>query len=448
MSAHSSQAVGSPEDRSIVGPLLFLRAGHVLSADSKAPSAPGQVVLAGERIEAVLPADAPLPPGARMIDFGPKASILPGLIDCHAHLSGSRRYQTEGASPYLRAARAARDLLSLIEAGYTSVRDLGSAIAIGLRDAVNEGTLRGPRILAAGPIISQTGGHADLHSYPEAWVKSLDDSLLADGVDAVRLAVRRVTRLNADVVKICTTGGVGSEFDSPHDAHYTPEEIRAATTEAHRLGRRVAAHAQGTQGVYEAVRQGVDTIEHGYYLDARTADAMAGAGVHFVPTYGLRTVYRETLAEGVDLPPWRARKQREAMDAMERSLELARRAGVPIASGSDFAGMPRREHGRNARDIVALAEVLGSRGAIDAATSVAAEALGVEAQVGRIEAGFYADLAVFEEDPLERIEAVLTRPVLVVQEGRVVASRLADVPADPLGQDALFALTPAPSRRS
>lgn len=432
----------SPTDRPLV-----LSAGHILSVDPTKKSRPGQVVLRDGRIEAILPPDAPSVEGALVLDLGAQAAILPGLIDSHVHLSGSRHYQSEGASVYLRTARAARDLLSLTEAGYTSVRDLGSAIAIGLRDAVNEGTLRGPRIVAAGPIISQTGGHADLHGYPEAWVHSLDDSIIADGEDAVRLAVRRVARLNADVVKICTTGGVGSQYDSPHDAHFTPEEIRAAVTEAHRLGRRIAAHAQGSQGVYEAVCQGIDTIEHGYYLDDRTIAAMAGAGVYFVPTYVLRTVYQETLSQGVDLPPWRARKQAEAIDAMQRSLEGAFKAGVPIASGSDFAGMPRREHGMNARDIVALAEVLGARAAIDAATRVAAEALGIEQQVGRIEAGLEADLAVFAEDPLERVEAVLSRPLLVIQHGRIVASQIAQAPAEPLGHMALPPLTPAPSRR-
>lgn len=427
---------------------LVLRAGHILSPDPSQPSGAGQVVVRDGRIVAVEGPQAPLPAGARILDLGENASILPGLIDCHAHLSGSRHYQSEHASAYLRTARAARDLVSLVEAGYTTIRDLGSAIALGLRDAVNEGTLRGPRILAAGPIISQTGGHADLHTYPEAWVRSLDDSLLADGEDAVRLAVRRVARLNADVVKICTTGGVGSQFDSPHDAHFTPEEIRAAVTEAHRLGRRIAAHAQGAEGVYEAVRQGIDTIEHGYYLDQRTVDAMAGAGVYFVPTYVLRTVYQETLAQGVDLPPWRARKQAEAIDAMERSVVLAEKAGVPIASGSDFAGMPRREHGGNARDVVALAEVLGPRGALDAATRVAARALGIETQVGTLEAGLDADLAVFAGNPLEKIEAVLETPVLVVQRGRVVASRRADLPAEALTDVALPPLSPARSSRT
>lgn len=427
---------------------LVLRAGHILSPDPSRPSAGGQVVIQDGRIQAVEGENTPVPPGARMVDLGDRATILPGLIDCHVHLSGSRHYQAEHASDSLRTARAARDLVSLVAAGYTAVRDLGSAIALGLRDAVNEGTIRGPRIVAAGPIISQTGGHADLHTYPEAWVRSLNDGLLADGEDQVRLAVRRVARLNADVVKICTTGGVGSQFDSPHDAHYTAGEIRAAVTEAHRLGRRIAAHAQGADGVYEAVRQGIDTIEHGYYLDDRTVDAMAGSGVYFVPTYVLRTVYQETLAQGVDLPPWRARKQAEAIDAMERSLILAHRSGVAIASGSDFAGMPRREHGHNARDVVALAEVLGARGALDAATRMAAYALGIDAQVGRIEAGLDADLAVFAANPLDRIETVLEPPLLVLQRGRVIVSTRPDMPADPLPDAALPPLVPARSSRT
>ncbi len=360
-------------------------------------------------------------PTALRVAFDAGATLLPGLIDCHVHLSGSRLYGHETVGPFQRAARAVEDLGRLARAGYTTVRDLGGAAALGLREAVLEGSVPGPRILAAGPIISQTGGHGDIHALPLEWVEASGDSILADGADQVRSAVRRVCRMNADVIKICTTGGVGSEFDSPHDAHYTQAEIEAIVDEAHRLGRRVASHAQGAEGVKNAVRAGVDTIEHGYYLDEAAVEAMLAHGTVFVPTFVLSLVYRDTLAAGTEMPAYRRRKQNEAMEAMQKSLSLAASQGVPIASGSDFCGFPLREHGGNARDIVALAEGgLGPEGALVAATATAARALGLEERVGRLQAGLDADMAVFDGAPLKDVSALLRGARAVVQLGRLL----------------------------
>jgi len=349
-------------------------AARVWTGDAGGTIDDGAVLVEDGRIVAVgtgaqLAAEA----ATARVDFGPGTTLVPGLIDCHVHLSGTRAYGHESGHAALRTARAVEDLRRLVQAGYTSVRDVGGATALGLREAVAEGTLPGPRILAAGPIISQTAGHGDVHSLPLRWMETVEDSLLADGPDACRQAVRRVCRLDADLIKICTTGGVGSEFDSPHDAHYTPEEIAAIVDEAHRLGRRVASHAQGAVGVRNAVEAGVDTIEHGYYLDEAAVEAMLRHATIFVPTFVLSEVYHTTLAQGVDMPAYRRRKQAEAMDAMVESVRLAHRAGVPIASGSDFVGAPMREHGRNAQDITALRSAgLSAEEALMAATSVAA----------------------------------------------------------------------------
>jgi imidazolonepropionase-like amidohydrolase len=414
---------------------VVYRAGSVWTGEPGSVVTGGAVFVHAGKV-AWVGAAADLPAaaaGARTVDFGEAATVVPGLIDCHVHLSGSRQYGWEPVSTHQRAARAVADLGRLLRAGYTTVRDVGGAIALGLREAVVEGSVPGPRILAAGPILSQTGGHADVHSLPLDWAMALEDSILADGPDAVRRAVRRVCRLNADLVKICTTGGVGSEFDSPHDAHYTLEEIRAIVDEAHRLGRRVAAHAQGARGVQNAVEAGVDTIEHGYYLDDSAIEAMLRHGTVFVPTFVLARVYRDTLDAGTDMPAHRRRKQAEALDAMAASLRLAHDAGVPIASGSDFAGMPMREHGANAGDVVALAEAgLGAEGALLAATATAARALGVDDQVGRIAPGLDADMAVFAGDPLADPTALLAGAIAVVQRGRCVfapgAAALAPAP--------------------
>ncbi|MCL6595119.1 MAG: amidohydrolase family protein [Firmicutes bacterium] len=398
-------------------------AGRVWTGERGGVVRDGAVVAVDGRIAYVGPAaDAPVRAHARRVDFGPDATLLPGLIDCHVHLAGSRQYGWEAVPAYQRAARAVADLGRLLRAGYTTVRDVGGAIALGLREAVIEGSVAGPRVLAAGPILSQTGGHADVHSLPLRWAMEQEDAILADGPSAVRQAVRRICRLNADLVKICTTGGVGSEFDSPHDTHYTPEEVRAVVEEAHRLGRRVASHAQGADGVRMAVEAGVDTIEHGYYLDPAAVDAMAARGTVLVPTLVLARVYRETLAAGTDMPAYRRRKQAEAMDAMAESVRLALAAGVAIASGSDFVGAPGREHGGNARDVVALAEVgMGAEGALLAATATAARALGVDDQVGRLVVGLDADMAAFgPTSPLDSPAALLDGALAVVQRGRLV----------------------------
>lgn len=394
-------------------------AGRIWTGEAGGTVEHGAVLVEDGRIVSVV-AQSALGGAVPKVEFGPAATIVPGLIDCHLHLTGSRLYGHETLSGYQRTARAVEDLGRLLHAGYTTVRDVGGAIALGLREAVLEGSAAGPRILAAGPIISQTGGHADTHSVPLEWMEGADDAILADGPDAVRRAVRRVCRLNADLVKTCTTGGVGSEFDSPHDAHYTREEIFALVDEAHRLGRRVASHAQGATGVLNAVEAGVDTIEHGYYLDEAAVAAMLLHDTVFVPTFVLSEVYHQTLAAGVDMPAYRRRKQMEAMDAMAVSLRLAFKAGVPIASGSDFVGVPMREHGRNAADIVALGRAaLGHEGALLAATAVAARACGLEDQVGRLVPGLDADLAVFAGNPLDDASCLMNGAAAVVQHGRL-----------------------------
>jgi imidazolonepropionase-like amidohydrolase len=383
-------------------------------------------------------------PTAARVAFEGGATLMPGLIDCHVHLSGSRAYGHETTSPAWRTARAVEDLGRLVQAGYTTVRDCGGAIALGLREAVLEGSAAGPRILAAGPIISQTGGHGDVHAFPIEWVEAMGDSILADGPDDVRQAVRRACRLNADLIKICTTGGVGSEFDSPHDAHYTPAEIEAIVDEAHRLGRRVASHAQGADGVRNAVLAGVDTIEHGYYLDEAAVEAMLAHGTVFVPTFVLSRVYRDTLEAGTEMPAYRRRKQNEAMDAMQASLRLAATAGVPIASGSDFCGYPLREHGHNARDVVALAEgALGAEGALVAATATAARACGLEGQLGRLAPGLEADMAVFQGNPLRDTSALLAGATAVVQYGRLLLAPAAGAALVPGAMPRLAPARPA-----
>ncbi|MFG1704198.1 amidohydrolase family protein [Nonomuraea sp. M3C6] len=361
--------------------------------------------------------------GDSTLDLG-DTSLLPGFFDVHLHLTGLRSYD-EGRLPdrETAAVRAAKDCAALLAAGFTTVRDCGSAIALTLRPLVADGTIPGPRIFAAGPAICQTGGHADTHHLPLEEVRRQPDALIADGPWQCRQAVRQAIRAGADFIKICTTGGVGTERDHPQDAHFTPEEITAIVEEAHRLGRRVAAHAQGTAGVRAAVLAGVDSIEHGYYLDEECVAEMRERGTFYVPTFALKTFFERTSEGGHGLPEWRLRKQREVVGAMSASLKLARAAGLTIATGSDYYGPPLRRHGDNADEPISMVrDGMPPADALRALTLHGAQVLGLADQAGSIEPGKRADLVAVGGDPLRDIEA-LRRVGFVIQGGNVVHDR-------------------------
>jgi imidazolonepropionase-like amidohydrolase len=258
-------------------------------------------------------------------------------------------------------------------------------------------------------MISQTGGHGDWHDVPLELLPLLEDErLVVDGAEACRTAVRKAVRAGADLIKICTTGGVGSRRDHMEDVHFTPGEIEAIVDEAHRSGRRVAAHAQGSAGILNAVRAGVDSVEHGYFLDERGAEEMVARGTWFVPTFGLIRFFRAGLQRPGDLPAWRIDKQRHCIDAMEHSFQLARSAGIPIAAGSDTYGIPGRELGTGAEEIVAMVEDGGMAPleALRSATSIGARVLGLEGEAGRLTSGMSADLIAVRGTPWTSIGAI------------------------------------------
>jgi imidazolonepropionase-like amidohydrolase len=364
--------------------------------------------------------------GDEVIELG-DCTLLPGFFDMHVHLSGFRTY---GESRFLPerdvlAVRAAQDCEALLRAGFTTVRDCGSTIALNLRDLVADGTIAGPRIFAAGPVLCQTGGHSEPHHLPIEQARRDPESRVADGPWECRRAVREAVRAGADHIKICTTGGIASERNGPHDTHFTPEEIEAIVDEAHRLGRKVAAHAQGTAGVLAAVRAGVDSIEHGYYLDDECVREMAGRGTVYVPTFDLKTVFERMVQDRHDMPEWRLAKQREAMKAMSASLHLARKAGVLMATGSDYYGPPLRGHGDNADEPIAwVADGVPEIEALQALTASSARALELEHKTGALRPGLWADVVAVAGNPLEDITA-LRRVRLVVKAGAVHRPRAA-----------------------
>ena len=399
--------------------IYALRAARLIDAVSPEPVMDGVVLVENGRISAVGgAARVTVPAEAKRIDLGDR-TLMPGMMDVHVHLSGARSYNENATDRDLLTLRAANDCRKLLDIGVTTVRDVGSMIALSLRRAIGDGEIVGPHIYAAGPIISQTGGHADAHNLPIEEARKRRNAILADSPWEGRQAVRQAIRAGADLIKICTTGGVGTINDDPEDEHFTLEEITAITDEAHRARRRVASHAQGKGGILNAVRAGIDSIEHGYYLDEECAAEMEARGVYFVPTLALLDVYKGAVERPHDMPPWRLRKQQAAIPAIERAFAVACRSNLTIATGSDYSGSPLRAHGDNTDEPIAMVRYgMSPMRAIQAATINSATVIGIERQTGSLQAGKWADIIAVDGDPLARI-AALRDVVFVMKEGRI-----------------------------
>jgi imidazolonepropionase-like amidohydrolase len=248
---------------------------------------------------------------------------------------------------------------------------------------------------------------------------------LADGVDDCRKAVREQLREGADFIKICTTGGIMSQQGNPKIAQFCPDELRVLVEESHNHGKRVASHAQGLKGIINAIRAGVDSIEHGTFLDEVTAEEMAEKGVFLVPTLSLiHKIATEGSTYGIS--PWALRKGVELNEVAAKSFDVARKGGVRIASGTDFSGAPPMRHGENALELSLMVQAgMTAPEAISGATQVAAEVLGLGDLTGTLEKGKWADLLVIEGDPLENISLLSerSRVRMVVKEGRIVVER-------------------------
>jgi imidazolonepropionase-like amidohydrolase len=378
----------------------------------------------------------------RVIDVGPEehvnspaeteyvdhseAVVIPGLIDAHLHLKGwPSMDQTELLSYDVAAgaARATLDLEKLLEAGFTTVRDVDSRTALGLKKAVEEGTVPGPRIHTSHRAIYQTAGHGDVHYLPYEWVKAWNpvDPTLADGADECRKEARKRIREGVDLIKIGTTGGVLSEKDHPNHSQMTDAEISAVTEEAHRVGIPVAAHAQGAEGIKNALENGVDTIEHGIYIDDEGIELLKERDGTLVPTVAIvHRLVEHGEEHGVqDFGLEKAREARSAhFDAVERAYE----AGARIALGTDFCGPDLIPHGENAEEAELYVEEAGMEpiDALKAATSNAAATLKHD-EVGVLEAGRYADFVALGANPLDDIRALRESIEAVYKGGECVS---------------------------
>jgi imidazolonepropionase-like amidohydrolase len=373
-----------------------------------------------------------VPKDAEVIDLG-GMYLLPGLIDAHLHLVGMRTgdfVKEPLLTPYETfVARVVKDLEELIYSGFTTVGDAGSLIAVKVKQAVNEGTIVGPRIVAAGLTLSPTFGHGDIHYLPIEYVdfrttRKLTPlaSLICDGVDECRKAARYALREDADFIKIMATGGVLSQKDRPEYRQFTLEEIKAIVDEARAAGRFVHAHAQGTEGIKNAILGGVKVIAHAIYIDEECSALAKALDVVVVPTL---SIMDRILAIGskIGIPEWGLKKAEEANKAHISNIRKAYKLGVKIATGTDFCGGPLRM-GDNALEIKLLVEKVGMepKEALIAATRVAAEAVGLKDKVGTIEKGKIADLIAVSGDPLSNLDILMSKDniKLVIKEGKII----------------------------
>lgn len=354
-----------------------------------------------------------LPPDAEVVELG-DATILPGLVDAHVHLVWSASAEPHEVvareSQALTVLRCAGNAAMHLRAGVTTVRDLGATdgLSTDVARAVELGLLPGPRVVAAGRAIAMTGGHG--------WFLGRE----ADGADAVRRAAREEMKAGAACIKLMASGGVYGHAEEPGSPQLTPEEMRAGVEEAHKAGRRVAAHAYSTAAISNALEAGVDSIEHGSFLDRDTAEMMRETGTWLVPTM---SVYAAMSEKGPELgaPEYIQRKTAEVLEASRRAFRLALDAGVPMAAGTD-CGAPGHPHGTLREELKLMVEAGATpQQALKFGTSGAARLLGLGHELGTLGPGKRADVLAVGGDPLRDIHA-LDEVRLVLRDGVEVAS--------------------------
>src|SRR3984957_14036014 len=408
---------------------IALKAARIFDGKSARIESGGVILIEGEEIAACGP-DLQIPASAERIDLG-DATLCPGFIDAHTHLTvGVKSYQEFFIDRFRqhvaeKAYQAAVHARVTLEGGFTTVRDVGclypdSFIDVSLRNAIAKGLLPGPRMLVAINLIGATGGHSDrnagLHFRATGRESDYTDGI-ADSPADLRKAVRFNVKYGADVIKFCASGGVMSLADEVDTPQLTLDEMTAVVDEAHRLRKRVAVHCHGDSAARDAIEAGVDSIEHGTFLRDETLEAMKASGVCLVPTL----LVQHQLGRGLDrLPPELAVKARQAVEAAPGMVRRALEIGVKIGLGTD-SGVCR--HGINAREMTLLVKAgMSPLAALKSATSVNAELLGLDHEIGSLEAGKQADVIAVTGDPGEDIS--VTEKVLLVMKGGKVVRRM------------------------
>jgi imidazolonepropionase-like amidohydrolase len=415
------------EAQTAAAPVTIIKAGRLLDGRGGAAVAPAMVRIEGEMI-AEVGTSLSIPPGAKLIDLG-DATLLPGLIDLHTHLTGRMGVHWEDAlaktTPGHDALWGARNARVTLLAGFTTCRDMGPTwpyVDVDLRNAINEGAVPGPRLLVAGNYVSSTGGAGDAKQF-SIYLDAPLVKNLADGPDEITKAVRTNFKNGADFIKIMATGAVLSKGIEPGRQQYSDAEIKAAVDEANRWGGQVAAHAHGAAGIKAAIRAGVRTVDHGSDLDDEAIALIKASNrkTYYVPTLGVLDSIEQNGVKN-NVPESERERSRKMRAVMFAGFKRALAAKLPIGFGTDAAVI---EHGENWKEFE-VRHSLGEQTAasIIAATSLNAEIIGWNDRVGSVEAGKFADLIAVPGDPLRDL-TVLGRVGFVMKGGTVYRDELA-----------------------
>jgi imidazolonepropionase-like amidohydrolase len=407
--------------------ITYIRAGRLFDSTSENLRSNVVIVVQDDRIQKVVAAgEANIPAGAAVVDLS-NATVLPGLIDCHTHITApphSDHYAeiyTFKDTPFDDAFNAVVNSRTTLMAGFTSIRDVGSTafVAVDARNAINRGEFPGPRIVASGPMISITGGHGDLNNYaPEVsynWFPEERGFALADGAEQMRHVVRAQIKYNVDVIKVGATGGVLSKGDNPGAPSYTLEELKVAADEAHAQGRKIAAHAHGAEGIKRAILAGFDSIEHASLASDEDIQLAIEHGTYFdMDIYNDDFLLGDAIKFG--LPTENIEKERRVGQLQRQNFQKAVKAGVKMAFGTDAGVYP---HGDNAKQFVTMTKFgMTPAQVLRTATFNSADLIGRSKDVGTIEPGKFADMIAVSGDPLQDIS--IMQNVGFVMKGGVV----------------------------
>jgi imidazolonepropionase-like amidohydrolase len=399
------------------GKLLDVRAGHMLSDQVVVFDDAGNITALGPAVSTKLPA------GVSAIDLS-SATCLPGLIDVHTHITfdpSANGYAGLGISVPREAITGAKNARLTVRAGFTTIRNVGASdyTDVAVRDGINDGEIEGPRMLVSGPPLSITGGHCDNNLLPFEYHNKADG--VADGPWAAREKVREVIKYGADVIKVCASGGVLSKGDQPGTAQYSFEELQAIATEAHKLGRKVAAHAHGTQSIKDAINAGIDSIEHSSLIDDEGISLAKQHGTYLdFDIYNDDFILQEGAKAG--MLPESIEKEKKIGRLQRENFRHAWQSGTKMAFATDAGVYP---HGDNAKQFAKMVEWgMKPIDAIQAATISAADLLGWSSKVGVIETGHYADIIAVNGDPLTDVR-ILESVKFVMKGGAVVRNDLA-----------------------
>ncbi|MGA9586693.1 MAG: amidohydrolase family protein [Terracidiphilus sp.] len=394
----------------------LVRAGHVLDVKTGKVADAQTIVVVGDTIQSIAPtASVTAESGDVVVDLG-GMTVMPGLIDVHTHLTMNPEFDPYRELISTSAKEAINGVVNArttLMAGFTTVRNVGASgfVDVDLRDAINAGQVPGPHMQVSGPLLGITGGHCDENLLPIEYHVVGDG--VADGIAQVQHQVRQNIKYGADLIKICATGGVLSKGDDPQASQYTLEEMQAIVADAHRLGRKVAAHAHGAQGILWATEAGVDSIEHGSYINDEAIAEMKKRGTYLVPTLYLE----DWIVEKGNLPPFYHQKMVDVSAVAKQNIKHAMQAGVKIALGTDAAVYP---HGLNAHELDVYVNQLGMSplAALQTATINAADLMGWTAKTGTLQPGKWADIIGVDKNPMDDVRVL--QDVKFVMKGGVV----------------------------